>query len=226
MNLRCKRPRPLAREEKTYRDDRLFVIATEDTYAPDRYFGIFKNPRIKVRVLPTEGGRSAPAHVLDRLEEFAQEFQTMEDDELWLMLDTDHWVEPNHIANFDKVCAEAIRKGYYLAHSNPCFEIWLLLHVTDLDPGDQFIRCNEVVQRLKSILGEYGQGTIGPERFPLEAVAVAVDRAERLDKAPDDRWPPKTGSHVYKLAKKVLVAPGVAVQLPPQRRVAPGRSGH
>ena len=64
MNLRCKKPRPLIREEKTYRDDRLFVIATEDTYAPDQYFRVFRNPRIKVRVLPTEGGLSAPGHVM------------------------------------------------------------------------------------------------------------------------------------------------------------------
>ena len=35
----------------------------------------------------------------------------MEEDELWLMLDTDHWVEPNHIANFNDVCARATQKG-------------------------------------------------------------------------------------------------------------------
>ena len=66
MTPRCKKPRPLTREEKTYRDDRLFVVATEDMHAPERYFDLFQNPRIKVRVLPTQGGLSSPEHVLER----------------------------------------------------------------------------------------------------------------------------------------------------------------
>jgi len=204
MNLRCRKPRPLAREEKTYRDDRLFVIATEDTLAPDHYFRIFRNPRIKVRVLPTEGGLSAPEHVLDRLGGFAKEFALMEEDELWLMLDTDHWVEPNHIANFDRVCTEATQKGFQLAHSNPCFEIWLLLHVTDLDAADQFRTCEEVVQRLREALGGYSKRRIDPVTFSPGTAAIAVARAEKLDGASDDRWPQRTGTHVYRVVKKLL----------------------
>jgi len=204
MNLRRRKPRPLAREDKTFRDDRLFVIATEDTLAPDHYFRIFRNPRIKVRVLPTEAGLSAPEHVLDRLDGFAKEFELMQEDELWLMLDTDHWAEPNHIANFNRVCAEATRKGYHLAHSNPCFEIWLLLHVTDLAAADQFKNCAEVVQRLREALGEYSKRTIDPARFSPDTAALAVARAEKLDAASDDRWPQRTGSHVYRVVKKLL----------------------
>ncbi len=64
MNLCHKKPRPLTREEQTFRDDRLFVIATEDTYAPERYFRLLSNPRVHVQVLPTECGLSAPEHVL------------------------------------------------------------------------------------------------------------------------------------------------------------------
>jgi hypothetical protein len=204
MNLPSKKPRPLAREEKTYRDDRLFVIATEDTHGPDQYFRLFRNPRIKVRVLPTEGGFSAPQHVLQRLDGFVKEFQTMEDDEFWLMLDTDHWVEPNHIANFKQVCTAAIQKGFQLAHSNPCFEIWLLLHHTDLSPGEQFARCEDVIQRLKELLGEYSKGSVDCARFSLEAARDAVNRAESLDESPGNRWPRKTGSHVYQVVKKLL----------------------
>ena len=60
MNLRHKKPRPLERKDKeTLRDARLFVIATEDTYAPDRYFHIFTNPHFQVKVLSTKGGLSA-----------------------------------------------------------------------------------------------------------------------------------------------------------------------
>lgn len=68
MTLRCKKHRPLTREEKPFRDARLFIIATEDRYAPQEYFRLFKNPRVKVQVLPTEDTRSAPDHVLKRLD--------------------------------------------------------------------------------------------------------------------------------------------------------------
>ena len=66
MNFRHKKPRPLTREEQAYRDDRLFVVATEDTHAPERYFGLLSNPRIHVQVSPTECGLSAPEHALVR----------------------------------------------------------------------------------------------------------------------------------------------------------------
>jgi len=204
MTLRCKKPRPLTREQKTYRDDRLFVIATEDTHAPDQYFRTFRNPRIKVQVLPTEGGLSAPEHVLQRLDAFHQEYELQEDDELWLMLDTDHWAEPNHIANLIEVCTQALKKGFHLAHSNPCFGIWLLFHVEDLNASEQFSRCQDVVQRLKDTLGGYSKRSIDCERFSRDAAAIAVERARKLDESPGDRWPKKTGSHVYRVVEKLL----------------------
>jgi hypothetical protein len=206
MNLHCKKPRPLAREEKTYRDDRLCIIATEDTHAPEQYFRIFRDSKIKVRVLPTGDGLSAPQHVFDRLDAFAEEFDLMDEDELWLMLDTDHWVKADHIANFNNVCAQAVQKRFNLAHSNPCFEVWLLLHLVDLDPIRQFKSCGEVVRYLKDTLGGYSKRTIDSQQFSLDKVAAAIERAEKLDHSPQDRWPQKTGSHVYRLVKRLAHA--------------------
>ena len=194
----------MTREEKPYRDARLFVIATEDTHAPNEYFRLFRNLRIKVLVLPTAGGRSAPQHVLERLSVFVEEFDLGEGDECWLMFDTDHWIEPNHLPNFNQVCADAGKKGFQLAHSNPCFEVWLLLHLRDLDPSEQFNRYEDVVVHLKDILGGYSGRNIDYERFTLETAADAARRAEELDQSSTERWPQKTGSHVYRVVKKLL----------------------
>lgn len=204
MNQCHRKPRPLAREDRTYRDDRLFVIATEDTFAPRQYFVVFRNPRIKVRVLPTESGRSAPNHVLDRLKDYKREFETMDGDELWLMLDTDHWVEPNHVANFNMVCAQAKKKGFHLAHSNPCFELWLLLHVAELAPDERLLCSDDVIERLRQILGGYNKNSIPSDQFTRESIGLAMERAERLDRSPNDRWPQKTGTHVYKVVKELM----------------------
>jgi len=207
MTRQGRKPRPLRREEKTYRDDRLFVIATEDTHAPKQYFDVFRNTRIKVRVLHTEDGLSSPDHVLERLDNFVGDYDTIDEDEFWLMLDTDHWIEPNHIDNFSRVCAAAINKGYGLAHSNPCFELWLLLHLTDIDatdPRDQFNRCADVERRLREILGSYSKRNINIKHFRRDKAEIAVGRAEELDESPNDRWPQKTGSHVYRVVKELL----------------------
>ncbi|MBL7115965.1 MAG: RloB domain-containing protein [Kiritimatiellae bacterium] len=204
MMLQCKKKRELVRDEKTFRDDRLFIVASEDTHAPAQYFDLFRNTRIKVRVLPTEGGLSAPGHVLQRLDDYKAEFDLMEEDELWLMLDTDHWIEPNHVQAFGQVCTEASQKGYQLAHSNPCFEVWILLHVFPLDGPVHFDRCADVITQLKAILGEYSKRTIDARHFPLSSIQDAVAQAETLDSNPNDRWPQMTGSHVYKLVRKLL----------------------
>jgi len=204
MTLRCKKPRPLTREEKPFRDAFLFVLTTEDKYAPREYFRLFRNPRIKVIVLPTEDTRSAPEHVLRRMNEFKDRHEVLEEDQFWLMLDTDHWIEPGHIANFNRVCSEAIQKGYQLAHSNPCFEVWLLLHVSTLEPETQFRRGAEVEARLREKLGEYSKRTIDAEHFPMSAIREAVARAEAADTSPADRWPQSTGTHVYKVVKKLV----------------------
>ncbi len=118
------------------------------------------------------------------------------------MLDTDHWLQPDHVNNFIRVCSEAVKKGYRLAHSNPCFEVWLLLHYRDLDANCQFTKCQEV----KDILAQYNGRSIDAAHFSLDATRRAVERAEKLDDSPDARWPQTTGSHVYRLVKKLLPA--------------------
>jgi hypothetical protein len=120
------------------------------------------------------------------------------------MLDTDHWVKPDHVANFVEVCAKALQQGFRLAHCNPCFEIWLLLHVADLAVDDQFANCDEVVDRLRTVLGAYNKRNADPTAFcTLANAELAVKRAEKLDTS--DRWPQRLGAHVYRLVKELLL---------------------
>jgi len=79
------------------RDARLFVVATEDTYAPKQYFGFFQNPRLHVQVLETAIGTAQdPRAVVNRLISFAEQYQIAGDDQLWVLLDTDHWIQERH----------------------------------------------------------------------------------------------------------------------------------
>ncbi len=64
MSLPPRRARPLTRDPESLRDDRLFIVACDDTYAPLQYFGFFRITRVKVHVVPTEDGTSAAQQFL------------------------------------------------------------------------------------------------------------------------------------------------------------------
>jgi hypothetical protein len=53
VSLIERKPLSIGRAERTRRDDRFFVVAAEDTYAPDQYFKGLEFPRVKVVLLPT-----------------------------------------------------------------------------------------------------------------------------------------------------------------------------
>ncbi|MFN4831714.1 MAG: RloB domain-containing protein, partial [Pseudanabaena sp.] len=77
------------------RSPKLFVIATEGEKTESQYFGLFESSRIKLKFLPTEDGRSAPQHVIERLNKhvierlniFQEEYGINDDDMFWLVID-------------------------------------------------------------------------------------------------------------------------------------------
>lgn len=177
MSLFPRKPRPLSREDAGFRDDRLFIVACDDTYAPEQYFEFFEIPRIQVHVVPTLDGTSVAQHVLNRL----LEYEHFEDDELWLLLDTDHYASGSHLPGFITAISEAKQRGVKIALSNPCFELWLLLHHIDESEVVNLGDASAVEAKLRATLGEYNKKRLKEKHFPIESIPAAVKRAERLD---------------------------------------------
>lgn len=193
----------------TYRDDRLFFVATEDTCAPKQYFDFLGQTRIHVFVLETPAGegRSSPGHVVQRLEEARKHYDSNEDDEFWILLDTDHWVEPNHRKGLTDALSRARRRGVQIAMSNPCFDLWLLLHHEDVAPGHVLGGGSEVDKRLRRVLGEFNKTRLKAEHYPADKVKEAVRRARSLEgdaDHPKGYWPERTGTRVYRLVERLL----------------------
>ena len=117
MSLFQRKPRPLIRDAASLRDDRLFIVACDDTYAPKQYFEFFRITRVQIHVVPAEDGRSAAAHVLERLLTFDHE----EGDELWMLLDTDHYTKGSHLANFTATIRAAKQRGVNVALEQTLF---------------------------------------------------------------------------------------------------------
>ena len=195
------------------RDDRVFVVATDDTYAPAHYFEHLLLPRVKVFVLPTPAGSglSAPVHVVDRLKNAFKNVKQKEEiqigDEFWVFLDTDHHFLANNVAGTLAALQTARHVGFEIAVSNPCFELWLLLHHADVPPGTVFSSCHEVDQKLRAVLGQYNKTSIKAGQFPLAQVPTAIQRARALEATPDapgDHSPQTAGTRVYRLLERLL----------------------
>ena len=206
-----------SRERKSgIRNPNLIVIASEGSNTEPQYFEGLKekytNTKIHVEILPPrENTKSAPKFVLGQLDDFRRTYKLNEDDQLWLVFDLDRWEEEE----ISEVCKLAHQKGYSLAVSNPCFELWLLLHHRDLTDYSEEIKeefrknfkdgtpRTRLNRELLEILGRYNSTNIALEDF-LPFVEIAIERARKIDTGENHRWPTDLGSKVYRLAEQIV----------------------
>lgn len=204
-----RKPRPLTRDKNSFRDDRLFIIACDDTYAPKQYFDFFKLARVQVHVITTRDGKSSARQVLERLKGFDHE----DDDERWLLLDTDHYTQGPHLGSFTETIQDAKRQGVNVALSKPCFELWLLLHHNEGSTLESLANAGENEAALRSSIGQYNKTKLKPEHYPYERVAQACARAKKLDQNSGGDIPTCNTSRVYKVWI-AIAAKALPTQLP------------
>jgi hypothetical protein len=214
MSLLNRQPRPIPTRDKdpaSLRDDRLFIIACDDTYAPAQYFSFFRLTRVKIHVIPTpQDGSSVAQYVLQRLLAYGFE----EDDERWMLLDTDHVIQGTHLRGFLQALREAADQGVKVALSKPCFELWLLLHHVDEAGVTALENAAEVESALRSTLGEYNKTNLKEEHYPPATVGQACERAERLDLTVEGgEIPNGNTSRVYQLLR-AIASKSLPSQLP------------
>lgn len=204
MSLLNLKPRPIKRGDGAYRDDRLFLVACDDTYAPDQYFSFFEIPRIHVKVIPPENDKSHAQHVLTNLLSYKKD-DFEEFDERWMLLDTDHCIKPGHVKKFREALKKAKQENVKVALSRSCFEVWLLLHHCDENEVKTLGDAAEVELTLRAKLGEYNKVNLKREHFPPNLVIEACRRAEALDNSVTGGMiPNSTTSRVYLLWKAIV----------------------
>ena len=214
VSLIQRKTRPLTRDSASLRDDRLFIIACDDTYAPKQYFEFFRITRVQVHVIPTEDGAGSAVHVLERLLRIDHEV----DDELWLILDTDHYTERTHLKSFLKAIKQARKRGVNVALSKPCFELWLLLHHTEESDVSSLENAKKTEKKLRGVLGQYDKRRLKQEDYPYEYVLNACKRAEKLDSTVNGGdIPSGNTSRVYMLWK-AIAAKALSSQFPSELR--------
>lgn len=174
--LMARRRRPIDRTTSPVRDASLVVIASEDQYAVKQYFQMFHSSRIQFVVLETQDGASSPKHLMTRLETYLKEFDIGPGDQFWLVLDRDHWCHANHIQNLSDALTSCRQKEISVAISDPCFELWLLLHFVD-HPRKPGLTCKDLGALIKLDQGAYNKLKVYNLDIQIEDVRAAVDRA-------------------------------------------------
>jgi hypothetical protein len=184
------------------------VIACEGAVTEPAYFNGIKaylhNPRLHIEVLRREDPTlSAPEHVQRMLMRFTEEYRRRDGDTFWLVADRDSWRE-EHLS---QVATEFQQRGFTMAISNPCFELWLLLHFEEvhLFPDEQRAELERNEEGLlKSRVAIYRRYKATDWEICQPHWRTAVERARILDVRPEDRWPQQLGTHVYRLVERLL----------------------
>jgi hypothetical protein len=200
------------------RDAKLIIIAAEGTNTEKKYFDDLVDAyavlNIHVEVLNRIDAGSDPESVIKALDNFRKQYSLrLGYDELWLVIDVDRWRE-RQLSDVGSLCAQ---KRYGYAVSNPCFEIWVLLHLKSLDeysdetlqefrenkrPNSRHPRTRLELE-LVGLLGSYNKGNPDTTNF-LGNVQVAIKRARALDINPEHRWTNDLGTRVYLIAEKIV----------------------
>lgn len=199
------------------RSAKLIVIATEGRKTERIYFEAlaenFDSTKVHVEVIEKLDDNSSPDVVLEQLNSFADEFNLDENDELWMVIDRDYqsW-EIEMIKSVAQICHQ--KKGYYLAVSNPAFELWLLLHLVDcsvltqkekedLFKNAKVTRKTYSKKMLSDLLGGFNEAKYDADSF-VPKVEEAIKNAIALDVNPRTRWPNYLATRVYKLVQNII----------------------
>lgn len=209
MSLVSKKIKQLLRDTDNdfARDMRHYIIATEDRYAPDQYFEKFRellrNARILPVVMETTDTKSAAEYVVERI----IDHPAQEEDQKWVILDTDHYVTGNHQQSFQRALAKARQNKINVALNKPCFEFWLLLHyLEDTDPVlDSLTDGASAEDLLRKILGSYNKNNVDAHQFTLDGVVKATLGGRKRDLPTNGTHNPNINtSRVYMIWEQIV----------------------
>lgn len=216
-------PIPLIRQGGHIDAEKLFVLSYEGTVTEKKYFQDFRasvyfnnNGLIEIVSLkrPKDKG-SDPFSVKKLLNWAKKEYGFKISDEFWLIIDRDDW-ESIHKLNFDELVKECKKEeNFYLAMSNPCFEIWLVLHLKNLteftDEKKALIFENAKIGNknyIDILVAQLQGGDRGYNKRPnpniyLPLTKTAIERAKSNDILEED-YPKSIGTNLYKLIEKLI----------------------
>ena len=119
-------------------------------------------------------------------------------DQAWLVVDTDRWTEAEKRKIEQEIEGDS---RIHLASSNPCFELWLLLHFRHAWDS---VTSADLERALNSpdCFGSYTKENYDAQSL-MERVKDAIDRARQADHSLPDKWTAPGETHVYRVVEKI-----------------------
>jgi hypothetical protein len=128
-------------------------------------------------------------------------FNLQEQDEVWIVLDSDPDREDSRKPQITIVKAEVKeRKGWFVVESNPCFEVWLYYH--GREEVEEF-EDKEKCKSWKGVVNSVLAGGFDPRKHPI-FIQDAKRRAEVKFELGEDGHPKIGSTEVYRLADSIL----------------------
>ncbi len=187
---------------------KLIIIATEGSKTELQYFDSLRSKfgLRNVKPLKRKRTRSSPLDVLKQLNREKGKLRgTQRSNEYWAVIDKDNWSKQI----LEQFITSAQRKGYKVADSNPCFELWLLLHyesvgrLKGLEGSAATGGCASVERELKKFDKNYDKSRYESAKY-IEKIDNAIKNAAKTDTQPQDRWLNQIGTRVYRLAQSII----------------------
>jgi hypothetical protein len=178
-------PRKLNRRPPSRNIAQKILIACEGSKTEPIYFNSIRNElrssTLDIIVLPHQN-KTDPRSIVERLIEERQQRkdnqQWSKEDKAWAVFDGDEHIEKS-LANWQSAISRATSQKINLAITNPCFELWYLIHFQD-----HFAQINR--DRLVNLLGKHIPNydksmCLYPK--PLKSLTEqAIQRAEKMAK--------------------------------------------
>ncbi|MDR3693994.1 RloB family protein [Mucilaginibacter sp.] len=196
--------RPATRNAKS------IYIFCEGVKREFQYFGYFKeiDSRINIEVYKLSSHEdNSPSGlyniacncILKTEENPNPKYEFLDDDELWIVIDTDEDKLQSRKPQIEKLRVDCSKhNNWNIAQSNPCFEVWLYYHFfTEKLSGEELSKS----KYWKKILNENINGGFNSQRHPIY-IETAIRNSEAVH-SEIDNIPYMGCTQVYRLAKVI-----------------------
>lgn len=160
---------------------------------------------IDIIPIPNENGKSDPTKLKAQAEKCLENNSVSLSkelaDEVWFVIDTDRWNEGNKIGELRNYVEDKQKTydGWFVAQSNPSFEIWLYYHFNSEKPIDSEI---EAAQSFKDFVATKIKGGFDNRSMPLEIQQATLNAENNFER--ENGQPKLYSTEVFNLAKQII----------------------
>lgn len=171
------------------------------------YLKFFQGFASNIDIIPiaNENGKSDPTKLKAQAEKCLENNSVSLSkelaDEVWFVIDTDRWNEGNKIGELRNYVEEKQKTydGWFVAQSNPSFEIWLYYHFNSEKPIDSEI---EAAQSFKDFVATKIKGGFDNRSMPLEIQQATINAENYFER--ENGQPKLYSTEVFNLAKQII----------------------